>query len=101
MCRNVAVRRRLRLCANNKVNCEKTVTESQAYRGLPIREAARSVGGGMPNSALLTDAFTSPLRAQHDAAKRERSASTCNSQSQRSVPDGCDLSVRGSEAKRR
>lgn len=25
-----------------------------------------------PNSALLTDAFTSPLRAQRGAAKRER-----------------------------
>jgi hypothetical protein len=24
------------------------------------------------NSALLTDAYTSPLRAQHGAAKRER-----------------------------
>jgi len=26
----------------------------------------------MPNSALLTDAYSSPLRAQHGAAKRER-----------------------------
>jgi hypothetical protein len=25
-----------------------------------------------PNSALLTDAYTSPLRAQRGAAKRER-----------------------------
>jgi len=25
-----------------------------------------------PNNALLTDAFTSPLRAQRGAAKRER-----------------------------
>jgi len=25
-----------------------------------------------PNSALLTDTYTSPLRAQHRAAKRER-----------------------------
>jgi hypothetical protein len=25
-----------------------------------------------PNSALLTDAYASPLRAQRDAAKRER-----------------------------
>jgi hypothetical protein len=26
----------------------------------------------LPNSALLTDTYTSPLRAQHGAAKRER-----------------------------
>jgi hypothetical protein len=26
----------------------------------------------LPNSALLTDAYTSPLRAQRGAAKRER-----------------------------
>jgi len=25
-----------------------------------------------PNNALLTDAYTSPLRARHRAAKRER-----------------------------
>jgi hypothetical protein len=30
----------------------------------------------MPNRAFLTDAYTSPLRTQHGAAKRERYAAT-------------------------
>jgi hypothetical protein len=30
------------------------------------------VAGMQPNNALLTDTYSSPLRAQHGAAKRER-----------------------------
>jgi len=45
------------------------LTAIVAIIGLGSRLVA---SGGRPNSALLTDTSTSPLRAQHGAAKRER-----------------------------
>jgi len=39
-----------------------------------IRKGSLGSGRMEPNSRLLTDTYTSPLRAQHGAAKRERQA---------------------------